>query len=56
MRNGATAIKVVVKLYKWRILALALALIFLLFSRGSVIAEYVKPPPGSAPAPNIDPL
>lgn len=56
MKNWATTIKVALRLYKWKLLALALALVILLYTRGSVIAESVKPPPGSAPNPNIDPL
>lgn len=57
MKNWATTIKLAVKLYKWRLLMLALTLAILLVTKGNILAdEQAKPPPGSVPTPNIDPL
>jgi len=50
-------IKTAIRLYKWRLLTLILALTILIISKNYAIAtETVEPPPGSAPAPDIDPL
>lgn len=48
--------KVIVKLYKWRLLLLALTLTLLLIARGNTVIEAAKLPPGSVPTPDIDPL
>jgi len=57
MKNWAKTIKTVIRLYKWRLVTIVLALAILIISRNHAIAtKTVEPPPGSAPAPNIDPL
>ncbi|MEM2592796.1 MAG: hypothetical protein QXI60_09435 [Thermofilaceae archaeon] len=57
MKNWTRMIKTAIRLYKWRLLTLILALTILIISKNYAIAtETVEPPPGSAPAPDIDPL
>lgn len=43
------------KIYKWKLLALVLALAAFVITK-SVIAPEPPPPPGGVPAPDIDPL
>jgi hypothetical protein len=52
------AIRAVLKIYKWRLLLLALAVLLAVVARNYTIAEgdYAQPPGGGAPDPNIDPL
>jgi hypothetical protein len=52
------AIRAVLKIYKWRLLFLALAVLLAVIARNYTIAEGddVQPPGGGAPDPNIDPL
>jgi len=51
------AIRAVLKIYKWRLLLLALAVLLAMIARNYTIADdYAQPPGGGAPNPNIDPL
>jgi hypothetical protein len=52
------AIRAVLKIYQWRLLLLALAVLLAVIARNYTIAEgdNVRPPGGGAPNPNIDPL
>lgn len=49
-------IKAILKMYKWKLLTLALALAILLITKGNNIVGATNLPPGSVPTPNIDPL
>ena len=52
------AIRAVLKIYKWRLLLLALAVLLAVIARNYTIAEGddVQPPGGGIPNPDIDPL
>jgi hypothetical protein len=52
------AIRAVLKIYKWRLLLLALAVLLAVIAKNYTIAEgdNVRPPGGGAPNPDIDPL
>jgi hypothetical protein len=52
------AIRAVLKIYKWRLLLLALAVLLAVVARNYTIAEgdNAQPPGGGIPNPNIDPL
>jgi hypothetical protein len=51
------AIQAVLKIYKWRLLLLALAVLLAAIARNYTIAgDYARPSGGGAPNPNIDPL
>jgi len=53
--NRKSVIWAVLKLYKWRLLLLALAILTALIIKNYTIAD-AKPSGGGAPNPNIDPL
>lgn len=54
--NWVTIVKTAIRLYKWRLLMLALALSIVLIVRGNVTVKAAQLPPGSGPTPDIDPL
>lgn len=48
-------IKYVLRVYRWKLFALVLALAVFIITRG-IIAREPEPPPGGVPIPDIDPL
>ncbi|MCS7105017.1 MAG: hypothetical protein NZ954_05570 [Thermofilaceae archaeon] len=56
MMKIVSTLKLAVRIYRLKLLLLLLSIIIVLASRGFVLAGDPKPPPGSAPDPNIDPL